>query len=102
MPPYEPDYCSQAIEAIEDVMAEVRRHLKVANIDQPFVDVEHLAQSIPSATKAGIGDEKRAEVRRLLLEGVPHKEVVRLSGVGSGTVSVLRKEIRKSVALYRN
>ena len=44
-------------------MAEIRSHLKRANIDQPILDIETLAKTIPSKTKAGIGDAKREEVR---------------------------------------
>ena len=100
--PYEPEYCSEAITAIESVMNEVRGHLKRANIDQPVLDAENLARLISSKTKAGVGDVKREEIRFLILSGVPHAEVVRRSGVSSGTVSLIRKEIRAVVPLYRN
>jgi hypothetical protein len=100
--PYDPEYCSEAIAAIEDVMADIRKHLKRASIDQPVMDVAVLAKSIPSRTKKGIGDAKREEVRFLILSGLPHKEVVKRSGVSSGTVSLLRSEIRAAVPLYRN
>ena len=56
----------------------------------------------PSTTKLGISDTKRNEVRFLILEGYPHAEVVTRSGVSSGTVSVIRKEIRELIPLYRN
>src|SRR3984957_21001611 len=36
--PYDPEYCSEAAAAIEDVMAEIRKHLKRANTDQPVID----------------------------------------------------------------
>ena len=100
--PYEPEYCSEAVSAIEDVMAEIRKHLKRANIDQPVLDIENLAKTIPSKTKAGIGDAKREEVRFLILSGLPHKEVMKRSGVSAGTVSLIRQEIRAAVPLYRN
>jgi|GEM_PF-480938 len=100
--PYEPEYCSEAIAAIEDVMTEIRRHLKRANIDQPIVDAAALAKSIPSKTKRGVGDAKREEIRFMILSGLPHKEVVRRSGVSSGTVSAIRKEMRSAIPLYRN
>ena len=56
--PYEPE-CSLAAAAFEDVMAEVRKHLKRANIDQTILDIEALANAISSKTKAGIGEAKR-------------------------------------------
>jgi len=100
--PYDPEYCSEAVAAIEAVMTEIRSHLKRANIDSPIIDVDRLAKTIPSKTKAGIGDAKREEVRRLILQGLPHKEIVRRSGVSAGTVSVLRQEVRAAFPLYRN
>ena len=83
-------------------MIEVRKHLKRANIDQPVLDVGALAKSITSKTKAGIGDAKREEVRFLILFGLPHAEVVKRSGVSSGTVSLIRSEMREVIPLYRN
>jgi hypothetical protein len=53
-----------------------------------------LAKSIPSKAKHGVGDAKREEVRFLILSGLPHKEVVKRSKVSSGTVSVIRGELR--------
>ncbi len=100
--PYEPDYCTEAVAAIESVMAEVRRHLTRTNIDQPVLDIEALAKSIPSKAKAGIGDAKREEVRFLILSGLPHKEVVKRSGVSSGTVSLIRREMREVIPVFRN
>jgi len=48
------------------------------------------------------GDAKREEVRFLILSGLPHAEVVKRSGVSSGTVSLIRNEIRAVIPLYRN
>ncbi len=46
-------------------------------------------------------DAKRLE-RFLILEGVPHAEVVRRTGVPSGTVSVIRQVLKAQAPLYRN
>jgi len=100
--PFDPEYCTEAVGAIEDVMAEIRTHLKRANIDQPVLDIAELARSIPSQTKAGIGDARRQEVRFLILSGLPHAEVVKRSKVSSGTVSLIRKEMRAVMPVYRN
>ncbi len=100
--PYDPDYCSEAITAIESVLSEIRKHLKRANIDQPFPDIETLAKSIPSKTKGGVGDAKREEIRVLILKGLPHAEVVRRSKTSSGTVSLIRSEMREVMPIYRN
>jgi LysM repeat protein len=100
--PYEPEYCSEALAAIEDVMSEIRRHLKRANIDQPILDIDALAKAIPSKTTAGIGDAKREQIRHLILSGLPHAEVAHRTGTSSGTVSLVRKEMREVIPLYRN
>jgi len=100
--PYEPDYCSEAVAAIESVMAEIRTHLKRANIDQPVLDIDTLVKSIPHKARGGVGDAKREEVRRLILEGKPHREVVRLTKVSGGTVSQIRQEMREVIPIYRN
>ena len=100
--PYDPEFCSEAVAAIENVMSEIRKHLKRAEIDQPVLDVQEIAKSIPSKTKGGVGDAKREEVRFLILSGLPHAEVVKRSGVSSRTVSLIRKEIRAVIPLYRN
>jgi hypothetical protein len=100
--PYDPEYCSEALTAIESVMGEIRKHLKRANIDQPVIDAAALAKTIPSKAKKGVGDRKREEVRFLILSGLPHKEVVKRAKVSSGTVSLIRKEMRAVIPLYRN
>ena len=100
--PYNPEYCSDALAAIEDVMLEIRKHLRRANIDAPILDAQAIAKSIPSTAKRGVGDAKREEVRFLILSGLPHAEIVKRSGVSSGTVSLVRKEIRAVIPLYRN
>ncbi len=90
------------VAAIEDVMAEIRKDLKRANIDQPAIDAATLARAIPSKVKRGVGDAKREEIRLLILSGLPHKEVVMRAKVSSGTVSLIRQEIRSFMPLYRN
>lgn len=102
--PYDPEYCSEAITAIESVMGEIRQHLKRANIDQPpaAIDSAAMAKAIPSKTKKGVGDAKREEIRFLILSGLPHKEVVKRSKTSSGTVSLIRSEMREFIPLYRN
>ena len=42
------------------------------------------------------------QVRFLILSGLPHAEIIKRSGVSSGTVSLLRKEIKSVTPLYRN
>ena len=100
--PYEPGFLSDAIAAIESVMMEVRKHLKHANIDQPNIDPSTITEAARKSHPRAVGETKRQEVRFLILSGVPHKEVVRLSGVSSCTVSGIRQELRASTPLYRN
>lgn len=100
--PYEPGVLAEAIEAIESVMMEIRKHLTRANIDRPEIDPAKAAETTRKPHPRAIGETKRQEVLFLILSGVPHKEVVHLSGVSSGTVSALRQELGASTALSRN
>jgi Phage integrase family len=100
--PYEPGFLEEAVSAIESVMAEVRSHLKHARIDSPEVDPAELAAGVSTSRQRGIGERKREEVRFLIFAGVPHAEVVRRSGVSSGTVSSIRQELKARMPLYRN
>ena len=100
--PYDPDFLSDAKAAIEDVMAEVRKHLKHAQIDRPDIDPADVLPSLATPYKRGVGEKKREEVRFLILSGVAHAEVVRRSGVSSGTVSAIRTDIKAKIALYRS
>jgi hypothetical protein len=67
----------------------VRKHLKSAQIDNPEIDPADLAATTAKPLRHGIGERKREDVRFLILSGVPHAEVVRRSGVSSGTVSAI-------------
>jgi hypothetical protein len=100
--PYEPGFLSEAVEAIESVMKEVRKHLKRTQIDRPDIDPADLAEPAPKRPRRGIGERKREEIRFLILSGIAHAEVVRMSGVSSGTVSAVRQELRAEIPLYRN
>jgi hypothetical protein len=97
--PYDPDYCIEAAAAIEDVMQEVRRHLKTASIDLAPIAIAGV--STGKAARRGIGEAKRQQIRDMIMAGTIHKEVVRLSGVSGSTVSQIRQELRKTHTLYR-
>ena len=73
-----------------------------AQIDRPDVDPVELAGATSKPRRHGIGERKREEVRFLILAGVAHAEVVRRTGVSSGTVSVIRQELKGKVPVYRN
>ena len=100
--PYEPGFLTDAVAAIESVMAEIQTHLKHAQIDRPEIDPAEFVDIVGKPHRHGIGETKRQEVRWLILSGVPHAEVVRRSGVSSGTVSAVRQELKASMPLYRN
>jgi hypothetical protein len=100
--PYEPGFMSDVVDAIESVVSEVRKHLKRAQIDKPDIDPADPAAAIGSSHRRGIGERKRDEARFLILSGVAHAEVVRMSGVSSGTVSSIRQELKAKMPLYRN
>jgi hypothetical protein len=100
--PYEPEFLKDAVAAIEDVMSEIRDHLKVARIDKPAIDPTELALQEHKPHPRSIGEEKRCLVRQLILTGHGHAAVVRLSGVSGGTVSKIRQDLKANVRLYRN
>jgi Phage integrase family len=87
--PYGPGFLRDAVDAVESVMADVRKHLRRARIDEPELDPADLAATTGKRYRHGVGDKKREEVRLLILAGLPHAEVVRRSGVSSGTVSAI-------------
>lgn len=92
--PYEPGFLEDAVSAAETVMVEIRSHLKRAKIDSPEIDPAELATGVFALRQREIGERKREEVRFLILAGVPHAEVVRRTGVSSGTVSSIRQELK--------
>jgi hypothetical protein len=91
-----------AVRAIEDVMLEVRQHLRRVHIDEPQLIPADPVARLPKPHPRSIDEAKSALVRQLILNGTPHKEVVRQSGVGSGTVSKIRQQLKASVMLFRN
>jgi hypothetical protein len=64
--PYEPGFLTDAVEAIESVMSEVRTHLKHARIDRPDVDPAEAANTSLKTHRRGVGETKREEVRFLI------------------------------------
>lgn len=95
--PYEPGYLAEAAEAIDVVMRQVTGLSGVT----PAVMASggdglyhHASSTTGKAIRGGIGDAKREEVRRLILAGVPHAEVVQQTGVSGGTVSVIRQGLK--------
>jgi hypothetical protein len=98
--PYDPDYCVDAAAAIESVMQEVRGHLTRAKLDPAESAADGLILT-GKASRRGLGEAKRAEIRTLILAGVRHKEVMARTGISGGTISLIRQELKKTVALYR-
>ena len=54
-----------------------------------------------SDTGIGIPEEKREQVRKLILGGLAHQQIVEATGVSSGTVSVIRRNIKAQMPLMR-
>jgi hypothetical protein len=100
--PYEPDFLGDAVRAIEEVMLEVRQHLRRVRIDQPELIPADPVARLPKPHPRSIDEAKSTLVRQLILNGTPHKDVVRQSGVGSGTVSKIRQQLKANVMLFRN
>ncbi len=102
--PYEPDYLTGMVDAIEEVYAQVAKltvHRSLMLEPRLVVGGAPQLVALPRAILGGIGDAKRAEVRRLILDRVPHAEIVRQTRVSSGTVSTIRKEVSSVTSLLR-
>lgn len=99
--PYEPDFCAEAVTAINSVMDDVRDQLKHANIDQPVLDAAGVAVQPRFEHDTGVGLTKRDEIRFLILSGIPHREVVQRAGVSDGTVSAIRQQPKAERPVYR-
>jgi integrase len=93
--PYEPEYLAGAAAAINDVMG--RLAALVRNSHKPPPDAAPTGKAI----RHGIGDEKRQQVRRLILDGVPHAKVKELTGVSDGSISSIRKALRAEALALR-
>lgn len=93
--PYEPDYLSDAVAVIDEVMRQVGVPDKL-----PLI-VGGGGKASGKAMRGGIGEEKRSEVRRLILSGVPHRLIREQTGVSDGTISAIRKALRKSAPILR-
>lgn len=106
--PYEPDYLAEAAAAIDDAMQEVGRHLTATRLARPGSEDLAEGQALPPmdmtgrAQRRGVGEEKRQQVREMILAGLPHGMIVEKSGVSSGTVTGIRQALRKSgVRLFK-
>jgi len=99
--PYEPDFCAEAVVAIDSIMDDVRNQLKHADIDQPVLDAAAIAVQPRFEHDTGVGLSKRDEVRFLILSGLPHREVVLRAGVSDGTVSAIRQQLKAERPIYR-
>lgn len=102
--PYEPDYLSEAVAVIERVFQEVDRLCARKIIMRPQMIVGGGTVLLPidgGMARTGIGEAKHLEVRRLILEGVSHGEIVRRAEVSSGTVTSIRKALRGHVTVLR-
>ncbi|MBP2297991.1 tyrosine-type recombinase/integrase [Azospirillum picis] len=101
--PYEPGYLADAAAAIDAVMQRLGTMTKAsqqppqAGGDAPTV----MTAPTGKAIRRGIGEEKRAEVRRLILEGVPHAQVKAITGVSDGTISVIRQALKAEALVLR-
>jgi hypothetical protein len=83
-------------------MGEIRKHLNRATIDHPEMPHADLPNLSVKRHPRAIDVTKREEVRFLIMAGIPHREVVRRSGISGGTVSAIRQELKASMPLYRN
>jgi len=83
--PMNPSICSEAVRRDRGRDVGNPQVSQRADIDQAVSGSAAVAKSIPSIQ--GRGRCEREEVRFLILSGLPHAEVVKRSGVSSGTVA---------------
>lgn len=84
---FRPEYCVEAVAAIEDIMAEVRKHLKVADIDNP--DAEFTGRV---AWSGHLDTAALLEMHEMIASGLKGIEIARRIGVSS---TAIYKHIRK-------
>ena len=102
--PYEPDYISAATPAIETVMQRLGQLTTTPLVAKPtdVVGDGHLvAAPTGKAVRRGIGEAKRADVRRLILEGVQHAQIREQASVSDGTICAIRKTLRAGAPILR-
>nr|WP_274389824.1 tyrosine-type recombinase/integrase [Azospirillum doebereinerae] len=99
--PYEPDYLADAAAAINAVMVRLAALTKGGQAPAP--DGVNAVMTTPTgkAIRGGIGEAKRAEVRRLILEGIPHAQVKAITGVSDGTISTIRRALKAEALVLR-
>jgi hypothetical protein len=97
--PYEPGFLGSAIEVIEAVFDDLRKQMRPGLLSPPSAD--GAAQLRLRSSGRGISEEKREHVRKLILGGVAHQQIVKATGVSSGTVSVIRRDIKAQMPLMR-
>ncbi len=97
--PYEPGFLGNAIEVIEAVFDDLRKRVRPGLLSPPTAD--GAAQLRPRSSGQRIPEEKREQVRKLILGGVAHQQIVKATGVSSGTVSVIRRNIKAQMPLMR-
>jgi hypothetical protein len=84
---------------IEAVFDDLRKQVRPGLLSPPSVD--GAAQLRLRSSGRGIPEEKREQVRKLILGGVAHERIVEATGVSSGTVSVIRRNIKAQMPLMR-
>ncbi|MBM3525426.1 MAG: hypothetical protein FJX57_20965 [Alphaproteobacteria bacterium] len=98
---YDPGFLGDAIAAIEDVMRELRAHLKRARLEAPQPAPNTPAELTDRAGRRGIGEGRRREVVVLLLAGVANRQIAERAQVSSGTIGAIRRELKALEPFYR-
>jgi len=80
--PDDPDYCVEAIKAIEAVMTEIRGHLKVGSIDDPLVSFGRR----PMRSHRKLNDLETADLRNRLFNGESNIELSKQFGITRAAV----------------
>jgi site-specific recombinase XerD len=90
--PMEPEYCTQAIAAIEEVLAEVKRLTPDVSFDNPSAFDKRIADA-PRLSSRGIGSARTKELHEAILAGEPVKVLAERFGISDTAVYKHRRKL---------
>lgn len=90
--PMEPEYCTQAVAAIEDVLHEIKRHVPELSFDDPAA-FDKLAAESPRPSPRGLGRLKTDELHEAIRAGEPVKVLAERFGISDTAVYKHRRKL---------
>lgn len=89
--PFEPEYCAEAVAALEDVMAEVRNCLKTRSLDDPYAVIS--APEGASSWEKRLSPSQTKQLEAIILEGRAVKKIARMFGISTTSVYKHRRRL---------